>query len=232
MKRLGLCLLAILSLAGCRHDSTLLTYWKDVPLLEDDIRVSEDRLARFAELAVQAPEKDALSAMDLLFDRLKEDEVAYYVYIEWLDAAFYSILSPCRNAVLYAKTVDRLAADGILTGPSLEPYLRKREWIGYNLPGEPAMLPGVSVRERTLVLVLDVGCSSCRDALILLADQPEWADVPRLAVCCGYGATPTVPGWEYITDPGTSAAFDPKLTPVFFVVAADGSVESTYALAL
>ncbi|MCR5407612.1 MAG: DUF5106 domain-containing protein [Bacteroidales bacterium] len=229
MKRLGTVILMFAFLLGC-NENPVRSFWNDIPLLEKDIRVSEDRMAQFAEKAVRAPEVDALAAIDILFNRLKDDEVAYYVYSEWIDGAFYNILSPCRNATLYSKAVDRMAADGIISSSSLESFQRKREWIQFNQKGLKATVPGCVIHERTLVLVLDTGCPTCREALTKLSAQPEWADVRRIAVCFGYGQEPTVPGWEYISDPQASAVFDPKITPVFFVVAADGSVETSYTL--
>ncbi len=228
MRLLGIVLLTLALLTGCKNASVR-SYWDDVPLLEDDIRVSEDRLAQFAELAVKAPQADAMAAIDALFDRLQEDDVAYYVYCDWMDGAFYSILSPCRSAMLYSKAVDRMVSDGILPSSYLDQYVQKREWIQYNQKGAISTIP---VHERSLILVLDVGCPSCREALTKLASQTQWADARHIAVCCGYGTIPEIPGWEYIADTHISAMFDPKMTPLYFVVSADGTVETTYALAL
>ena len=125
-----------------------------------------------------------------------------------------------------------MVADGILTESDMRPRLQKREWIQYNSNAAEATVPGAVIKERTLVLVLDTGCPSCREALISLAEKPEWTDVRRIAVCCGYGRTPEVPGWEYLTPENATAVFDIRMTPVYFVVAADGTVETTYQLAL
>ena len=80
--------------------------------------------------------------------------------------------------------------------------------------------------------MLDPSCPSCREALQKLASDPEWADIHRLAVFCGYGSLPDIPGWESVSLMGDSSVFDPQLTPVYFVVAADGTVERGYTLAL
>ena len=232
MKHSAVFILCLALLTGCQA-SGIRGFWNDVPLLEKDLSVSEDRFATFAEQAVSAPEEDALAAMDDLFDKLKEDPVAYYIYTEWMDGSFYSPLSPCRNAVLYDKAVDRIVADGILTADECEPFLQKREWILYNREGAKATVPGISeFNARTLVLVLDMSCPSCREALQKLAEDPQWNDVKKLAVCLGYGPQPSVPGWDYLFPENGDVVFDPNMTPVYFVIAADGTVERGYTLAL
>lgn len=232
MKKTAELILCLALLAGCQA-SGIRGYWDNVPLLENDIEASQDRFAQFAELAVDSPEEDALAAMDLLFDRLVQDTVAYYIYSEWLQSAFYSPLSPCRNPLLYDKAVERIVADGILNTDECEPFLRTREWLQYNREGEKATVPGLSQTDtRTLVLVLDMSCPSCRQALETLAQDPQWNDCKKVAVCMGYGPQPSVPGWEYLSPENASAVFDIHMTPVYFVLAADGTVESAYAPAL
>lgn len=225
-------LLCLALLAGCQA-SGVRGYWDRFPLLEDDVQLSQDRFAVFAEQAVAAPEADALAAMDALFDKLKQDTVAYYIYSDWVDGAFYSPLSPCRSATLYNKAVERIITDAVLPPDECEPFLQRRDWIQYNRPGARAFVPGgTSFPGRTLVLILDVSCPSCRDALRKLASDPQWSDVHRMAVCCGSGNPPDVPGWEYLFPENATDVFDPSLSPVFFVVAADGTVESGYEPAL
>ena len=146
MKKTAELILCLALLAGCQA-SGIRGYWKNVPLLDNDIEASQDRFAQFAELAVDAPEEDALAAMDLLFDRLVQDTVAYYIYSEWLQSAFYSPLSPCRNPLLYDKAVERIVADGILNTDECEPFLRTREWLQYNREGEKATVPGLSISD-------------------------------------------------------------------------------------
>ena len=231
MKHSAVIILCLALLAGCQA-SGIRGFWNAVPLLEKDLSLSEDRFADFAEQAVAAPEADALAAMDILFDKLKQDTVAYYVYLEWVDGAFYDPLSPCRNVKLYSKAVERMVSDAVLQMDECTPFLQRREWMQYNQPGAPAIVPGYTFSARTLVLVLDLSCPSCRQALERLASDPQWANTSRLAVCCGHGPQPAVPGWEYFFPENATAVFDPELTPVFFVVAADGTVESGYARAL
>lgn len=227
MKHSAVIFLCLALLAGCQA-SGIRGYWNSVPLLEEDLSVSEDRFAQFAELTASAPEKEALEAIDILFDKLCKDTLAYYIYAEWAESAYYNLLSPCRNAALYSKAVDRMVADRVLTESEILPSLQRREWIQYNLKGARATVPGVIIKERTLVLVLDKGCPSCKEALSGLAEK--WADTRRIAVCCGYGAVPAVPGWEYVTEKESGAVFDPRMTPIYFVVSPDGTVETPYTL--
>lgn len=225
-------ILCLALLAGCQV-SDVGDFWNTHSIDCSDMRAAEDQFADFAELAVQAPESEALAAMDLLFDKLQQDTVAYYIYSEWADAAFYSPLSPCRSAVLYSKAVDRMVTDGILQDYECRTYLQRREWILYNQPGEQATVPGWSSFDtRTLVLVLDLGCPSCREALQKLAADPLWDGTRKVAVGLGRGPRPAVEGWDYLFPENASAVFDIRLTPIYFVVAADGTVESGYALAL
>ena len=232
MRHSAVFILCLALLTGCQA-SGIRGFWNDVPLLENDLSVSEDRFASFAEQAVSAPEEDALAAMDDLFDKMKQDPVAYYIYTEWMDGSFYSPLSPCRNAVLYDKAVDRIVADGILSADECEPFLQKREWILYNREGAKATVPGISDFDtRTLVLVMDLSCPSCREALQNLAEDPQWNDAKKLAVCLGYGPQPSVPGWDYLFPENGAVVFDIHMSPFYFVVAADGTVERGYALAL
>lgn len=232
MKRTLTAVLCLALLAGCRAPGVG-EFWNTHSIDYSDIHAAEEQFADFAELAVAAPAEEALAAMDVLFDKLKQDTVAYYVYAEWMDGAFYNLLSPCRDATLYGKAVDRMVADGILTENDYAPYLRRREWIGFNREGSTAFVPGASPFDtRTLVLVLDLGCPSCREALEKLGADPQWEDVRKLAVGLGFGPAPEVPGWEYLFPENGMSVFDIGMTPVYFVAAADGTVESGYTLAL
>ena len=218
MKRIFTAVLCLALLAGCRA-SGVGEFWNTHSIDYSDIHAAEEQFADFAELAVAAPEEDALTALDAFFDKLKQDTVAYYVYAEWMDGAFYNLLSPCRNPVLYGKAVDRMVADGILTENDYAPYLRRREWIGYNLEGAQAFVPGMS-------------SSDAREALEKLGGDPQWEGVRKMAVGLGYGPHPDVPGWEFLFPENGTAVFDIGMTPVYFVVAADGTVERGYTLAL
>ena len=232
MKRTIALIGMLLALLACEREG-IRSFWKTHSIDYSDYSAAEDQFAEFAEQAVAAPEKEALAALNLLFNQLKKDTVAYYIYADWASGAFYNLLSPCRNAPLFSKCVERMVSDGVMTRGACEPFLHQREWIQYNLAGEPATVPGLaSFDQRTLVLVLDLGCSSCRQALESAGEDPEWAGVRRVAVGCGYGPHPSVPGWEYLYPENATAVFDPRLTPIYFVVAPGGKVETPYSLAL
>jgi hypothetical protein len=129
--------------------------------------------------------------------------------------------------------VERLVSDGILTENEYAPFLRRLEWMQLNTEGSPAMVPGCSHFDtRTLVLVLDLGCPSCREALEKLGAAPEWNGVRKIAVGLGNGPQPTVPGWEYLSPENGNACFDLHSSPAYFVVAAGGVVEKGYTPAL
>ena len=222
----------LLALFSC-HPQGIRSFWKTHSIDYSDYAAAEDQFADFAELAVAASPKEASASLDVLFDQLKKDTVAYYIYADWMSGAFYNLLSPCRSPQLFSRAVERMMADGMMTSSACEPFLQQREWIQYNLKGAPATVPGLSAfEERTLVLVLDLGCSSCRRALEKLGGDPQWAHVRRVAIGTGYGPIPDVPGWEYLKPANATVVFDPRLTPIFFVVAPGGAVEIPYTLAL
>lgn len=224
--------LSLALLAGCQAPGVR-DFWTRVPLLEDDIDVSEDRFAQFAELAAASPEEDAIAALDLLFERLKGDGVAYYIYADWMEAAFYNPLSPCRNVTLFTHAVNRIAADGILNDDECRSFIQKRDWMQINLKGHMALVPDIVLEgTRTLVLVLDASCPSCREALTSLGEDVKWEGFRKVAVLCGYGPEPDIPGWEYIRPRAAEAVFDIHFTPVYFTVDTDGIVTETYKLAI
>ena len=233
MRRSTVIFLLLAVLAGCRENANVADFWNTHSIDYSDIDAAQDQFARYAEQAVAAEKTDALASMDVLFDRLKEDEVGYYVYTDWMDGAFYSPLSPCRDAALYGKAVDRIVTDGILSEREYARFLQNLKWINYNKEGDTATVPGVELDgRRTLVRLLDLGCPSCREALTVLAEKPEWSDVRRVAVVCAPGPDPDVPGWDYYFPEDATDVFDPGLTPMYFVISADGVVESTYKPAL
>jgi len=232
MRKLSLYVLCLVLLAGCQTGNVL-TFWDGRSIDVENMDAAEQQFADFAELAASAPEQDALAALDILFDKLMQDPVAYYVYADWMDGAFYSLLSPCRSDVLYGKAVERMMTDGIMEEGIYAPCLKRLEWMQYNLEGAKAIVPGCSHFDtRTLVLVIDLGCPSCREALEKLGTDPAWSGTRKIAVGLGDGPQPAVPGWEYLFPENGMALFDKSMSPVYFVVASDGTVEKGYTLAL
>ena len=220
--------------SGKKPAATVTDYWDshDWHLVEGDISVNEDRFAAFAELAAAAPKEEAIAALGALLDTLKaEDEVAYYIYAGWAEGAFYNPLSPCRNYDLYSYAVDRIASDGILSEDECAPMLRRKHWMSLNLLGEKAVIPEADPEGRsTLVLVIDLSCPTCREALGRLTD--EWAEARHLAICCGPGNLPDVPGWDYQMETNISEWFDIHMAPVYYVIDPAGVVVQSYTPAL
>ena len=232
MQRFLSIVLTLVLLTGCR-ETGIRGFWDDVALLEDDIRLSEDRFADFAEKAAAAPEAEALAELDNLFGRLRQDTIAHWLYCEWCASAFYSALSPCRNAALYSRAVEHMVSDGILPADEVAPYIQMRDWIQLNQTGSRAVVPGVDVTGiRTLVLVLDFSCPSCRQALTTLGSNPDFAGMRHVAVCYGQGQATDIPGWEFVFPDNFSSFFDKTMTPVYFVISQDGEVEQTYTPAI
>ena len=232
MQRFLSIVLILVLLTGCRATG-IRGFWDDVTLVEDDIRESEDRFAEFAEKAVAAPEEEAPAELDNLFDRLRGDTIAHWLYSEWCESAFYSALSPCRNAALYSRAVEHIVSDSILPSDEAAPYIQKRDWMQLNRTGARAVVPGVETSgRRTLVLVLDFSCPSCREALTTLGSNPDFAGMRHVAVCSGHSQVIDIPGWEFVFPDNFSSFFDITMTPVYFVVSQDGVVEQTYTPAL
>lgn len=228
MKRFAAVLVILLSLSGCK-DGDILNYWERNGIEYGDIKAAQKRFTAFAVQAAAAPVQDAEAAIDGLFDMLQTDTVAYYIYSEWMTVTFYSPFSDCRSPALFAKVAQRLRSDGIYSEYDCFPLSLKSEWMSFNLPGERATVPSVTLDgRRTLVLVLDQGCPSCRAHLGELVSRPEWKDVRRVALCIGSGPAPEVPGWEYFFPQEPSAFFDPEQTPLYYVVSSDSLVEIPY----
>ena len=103
--------------------------------------------------------------------------------------------------------------------------------MSYNLAGSKAVVPGVDFGERTLVLVLNLSCPSCRESIQKMDKDPSWRNARKVAVCCGFGPVPECSGWEISVRPeGASEVFDIDMSPFYFVVGSDGVVEKTYTI--
>lgn len=228
MKKTVIFLVSALFLAACQGQG-LANYWNEEGIDYSDVQAAQDRFATFAELAVRAEEAEAETALDRLFDKLLDDEVAYYLYTDWMDAAFYNPLSPCRNAFLYGKVVERMVSDGVIPMNEYEFSQRKLRWINYNREGSVATVPEVDLDgRRTLVLLLDLDCPTCMESLNKISGDPVWSDVRKVAICRGFNALPEVPGWEYYLYDESADVFDPGLVPAYFVISSDSTVESGY----
>ena len=78
MKNFTTAVLCLALLAGCQA-SGVSRFWDTHSIDYSDIRAAEDQFADFAERTVSAPDQDALAALDVLFDKLKQDTAAYYL---------------------------------------------------------------------------------------------------------------------------------------------------------
>ena len=219
--------------SGKKPAPSVIDYWDRHDWhLDEDLDITEERFADFAELAAAAPKEEAVAALGALLDSLKaKDEVAYYIYAGWVEGAFYHPLSPCRNYDLYSYAVDRIATDGVMSSDEFAPLLRRKHWMSLNLPGEKAVIPEADPEGRnTLVLVVDLSCPTCRESLGRLAN--EWAEARHLAICFGPGNLPDVPGWEYQQEASVSDWFDIRLAPAYYLIDPAGVVLQSYTPAL
>ncbi|MBP5488156.1 MAG: DUF5106 domain-containing protein [Bacteroidales bacterium] len=205
-----------------------------------DIRTAEDEFAEFAELAVAAPEQDAQTEINHLYDLLKADEVAYYVYTEWVVRAFYSSASPCRNCGLFVYSMERILSDGIIEGYDAEVYQRFVTACKTNRAGDKVTLPvlhgvrgeaaDMEAGKPTLFMVVDLSCPSCLRALEKYAG--EHPEARHIALCSGPGRFPDVEGWEFYRASDTESVYDVSAAPFYFLANSDGIIEIPYTRAL
>lgn len=205
-----------------------------------NIQQAEDEFAQFAELAVAAPAQDAQKEIDHLLNLLKADEVAYYVYTEWVVRAFYSSASPCRNCDLFVYSMERILQDGIIEGYDAEVYQRFITACKTNRVGDRVTLPvlrdarGETVDlepgKPTLYMVVDLSCPSCLKALEKYAG--EYPEALHLALCSGPGRFPEVEGWTFYRAVDTESVYDVSAAPFYFLVNSDDIIEIPYTRAL
>lgn len=222
--------LALLLLSACTP--RVANYWDkyDITITESNYQEAEDRFAGFAELAAKAPEAEAIAGLDGLFDKLKEDEVSYYVYSEWIVMAFHSFLSPCSSPVLFEKAVERFSTDGVMSEDEYMPLAELAAKDKLNRPGAECTIPQLYDAEgapapwepgkETLFLVINLDCATCVAALRSLSGEPG----EHIALCYGHTAAPSVPGWEYRYSNELGKVFDLEAAPFWFTVGADGKV--------
>ena len=238
--RLAALLALTLALAVSCGSPSVKGYWvKHTPDITD-IRAAEDEFAAFAELAAKADEQDARAEIDRLFDLLKADEVAYYVYTEWVVRAFYASASPCRNCPLFVYSMTRILGDGIVDGYDAELYSRFITACQTNRIGDHLTLPSLSDRsgnevviesgQPTLFLVVDLSCPSCLKSLEKMAGEHQGAR--HIALCGGSGNFPKVEGWEYYRAYETDSVYDIGAAPFYFIADADGTIKESYTRAL
>ena len=226
-------------ISGCREvdNSGIRGYWSSRTLDLSDVDAAEDEFAQFAELAVQAPEKDAFAAIDMLLDKASKDEVVYLVYADWIARGFATLASPCHSCELFLHAADKMLKDKKFVGYSREEYLKLREFCLHNRVGDKAEIPLLEDREgkqfsfplvqRTLFLVVDQDCPTCAESMNRFTTfEPD--NTWLVALCYGHGELPIEPQWDcYRLVPGQEI-FDTHEGPFYFVTSADGTIEITY----
>lgn len=240
MRASAICVLAGLTLllAACKDTGNVRNFWNDtdINVTESNFAAMEDQFAQFAELLVKAPKEEAEAALDALMDKLKENEVSYYVFSDWFTMAFHSLLSPCRNPGLYAKCADRLKTDGILNESEYALFVDLADKDAFNAPGSPCRIPDITDETgapvsvipgvETLFLVLNLDCATCVAALRALSEKPG----RHVALCFGHTPAPDIPGWEYYQPKDMDKFFDLDAAPFWFTVDEDGVVNTPYSL--
>lgn len=231
--------LLVVSTVSC-YTPSVKGYWEKHSPDITDISTAENEFARFAELAIASAEEDAQAEIDRLFDILKENEVAYYVYTRWVVSAFYAPLSPCRNCPLFVYSMKRILGEGIIDGYDADLYSRFVTACLTNHIGEKLQLPALfdsSWKEveylpgqPTLFLVVDLTCHSCIGALNKMSSSHSKAR--HIALCSGPGHFPEISGWEYYYAIDTDSIYDAEAAPFYFYVNSDDIVEITYTSAL
>ena len=228
MKRLAVIFLLLSALTGCR-DARVKYFWYTHDIDYSEVDSARSQFIDYAALASLADTSVARASIDRLYDKLVKDEVAYYLYAEWVEGIFYHPFSPYRSAPIFSRAVERMGTDGIFSEDECFPYRQRLAWMRLIREGEKASVPGVSLDgRRTLVAVADLGCHSCIEALDSLATDGKWADVRRVAISCGHGPEFPLQGWERVLPERTRDVFDTRFAPFCFVVSADGVVESSY----
>lgn len=228
MRRLAVILLLMVSLAGCR-DARVRNFWLTHDVDYSEVDSARSQFIDYAALASLADTCAARASIDRLYDKLKKDEVAYYLYTEWVEGIFYHPLSPYRSETIFSQAVERMETDGIFSEDECLPYRQRLARMRLNREGGKATVPGVSLDgRRTLVAVADLGCHSCIEALDSLATDGKWAEVRRVAISCGHSPEFPLLGWERVLPENIRDVFDIRFAPFCFVVSADGTVESSY----
>ena len=101
MRRLAVILLLMVSLAGCR-DARVRNFWLTHDIDYSEVDSARSQFIDYAALASLADTCAARASIDRLYDKLKKDEVAYYLYTEWVEGIFYHPLSPYRSETIFS----------------------------------------------------------------------------------------------------------------------------------
>ena len=218
---------AMTIISGCRSNSGIRAYWSERTPNIDDIAAAEDEFTNFAELAVDAPEADAFWAVDQLLRKASKDEVTFIVYTDWIARGFGLVASPCYSPSIFTHAAKTALRKRILDSYLTAEYKKRLEFCSHNRVGDKAKLAvDLPIEGRTLILVVDQDCPSCRKAMERLAK--EWEGLGLVALCVGHGALPGDPDWKCLRLPNDQNIFDAGQSPFYFVIGADGIVEQAY----
>lgn len=234
MRRVALILAAAAAiLSGCRDNSGIRGYWSERTPNLDDVAASEEEFTDFVEQAVQAPRADAFAAIDLLLKKARKDEVVYLVYADWIIQGFSSIASPCYSCEIFVHAADKVLKQDIVHGESRLRYEQRRNFCLHNRVGDKAEIPELmdgdklEMNGRTLVLLVDQDCPSCRESMQFFA-TPKWEGTTKVALCYGHGRLPEEPGWDCRRISEEQTILDAREAPFFYIISPDGTVEKTY----
>ena len=229
---LALAAIAVI-ISGCRDNTGVRGYWSSSDLNLDNYDAAEEEFADFVELAYAAPEKDAFAAVDMLLKKARKDDVTYLVYADLIMRGFSAIGSPCRSCPIFIHAADNMLSHGIPSGDMTERYKTRRELCFHNGVGDDAEIPELADSAkidfgcRTLILVVDQDCSSCRQSMDRFSTE-KWNGTALVALCHGHGPLPERPGWECHRMSRKQTLIDTRETPLFYVISPDGKVEITY----
>ena len=199
----------------------------------DHYTAAEEEFTDFVELAVEAPQADAFAAVDMLLKKARKDDVTYIVYADLIMRGFSSIGSPCRSCPIFLHAANNILSHGIPSGDMTIRYQKRMELCLHNNVGDVAELPeladqaSLEISQRTLVLVVDQDCSTCRQSMDRF-DSDKWSETAKVALCYGHSPLPQRPGWECHQMSRSQTLLDTREAPLFFVISPDGIVEITY----
>lgn len=234
MKPLAILLLASATLiSGCRNNSGIRGYWSSRTLDIDNYPAAEEEFADFAELAAAAPESDAFAAIDQLLKKARKDDVTYIIYADLILRGFSSIASPCHSCPIFMHAADNILSHGIPSGDMAVRYKKRMTLCSHNNVGDIAEIPelvgdaSVEIGQRTLVLIVDQDCSTCRQSMDRF-DTGKWEGTEKVALCYGYGPLPEREGWTCYRMSRSQTLLDTREAPMFFVISPKGTVEISY----
>lgn len=220
-------------ISGCRNNSGIRGYWSSRTLDIDNYKAVEEEFTDFVELAAAAPEADAFAAVDMLLKKARKDDVTYIIYADLILRGFSSIGSPCRSCPIFLHAADNILSHGIPSGDMTQRYQKRRNLCLHNNFGDTAEIPeltdgaSLEISGRTLVLIVDQDCSTCRQSMEKFSSE-KWSGTSLVALCYGHGPLPERAGWVCYQMSRNQTLLDTREAPFFYVISPDGKVELSY----